>query len=583
MDLNLEVTAVAGQPPQRPLRLQLTDGSRLLGRNTDNDLVLDDPERVVSGVHARVEAAGDAFVLIDLSTNGTFINDAPDPLPRNQPTPLRDGDLLQIGPYDIAVTIAEASSTETEQSAVQSAPPPLPGFATQMHGPSSGAVSDAADEGPRPEPEAPGEAAGEVGYAGGPQAWDEALPGLEPPGAGEDIIDLLGGAQPPDGGILERAADPFAAQPGAHDLLADPDAGEDAPAPPTPVDQVYFQPPPDASAADIPDDYDLLGDLPTGGDAQTPEDGQAPFTAAGSGLQPPASNAPQPVRRKAEPPDSVPAARAQAGITATGPARGTTPAPPPGPRASGEPTPTAAGGPSSSPGPGTDAEAWAGGGHTPRPAPGRRTSTDKPAPADDDRSSLNAFLAGLGSGDPAQIRDADAFLRDAGALLRAMVAGLSTTLMARTQFKSEMRLGVTTIRAAENNPLKFSVSVDDALERLLLRETRGYLPAQEAVKQSFEDIQAHEMAMIAGLRSALDELLARFAPAALEAELADRSLDKVLPMVRKSRCWDLLGERHAEISAAAAEDFMKVFGDAFSRAYDEQVALLARARDEHER
>jgi predicted component of type VI protein secretion system len=109
------------------------------------------------------------------------------------------------------------------------------------------------------------------------------------------------------------------------------------------------------------------------------------------------------------------------------------------------------------------------------------------------------------------------------------------------------------------------------------------MPAQEAVKQGFEDIQAHEMAMIAGLRSALDELLGRFDPTALEAELADKSLDKLLPMVRKSRCWDLLGERHAQISAAASEDFMKVFGEAFSEAYDEQVALLARARRERGR
>jgi type VI secretion system FHA domain protein len=127
------------------------------------------------------------------------------------------------------------------------------------------------------------------------------------------------------------------------------------------------------------------------------------------------------------------------------------------------------------------------------------------------------------------------------------------------------------------------VSVEDALERLLLRDAQGYLPAQEAAKQGFEDIQAHEMAMIAGLRSALDELLGRFAPAVLEAELADKSLDKVLPMVRKARCWDLLGERHAQISSAASEDFMKVFGEAFSRAYDEQVALLAQARRERGR
>jgi type VI secretion system FHA domain protein len=192
---------------------------------------------------------------------------------------------------------------------------------------------------------------------------------------------------------------------------------------------------------------------------------------------------------------------------------------------------------------------------------------------------LTAFLSGLGAGDPSQVQDPDVFLREAGALLRALTTGLTATMMARAQFKSELRLGVTTIRRTENNPFKFSVSPEEALERLLLRPNPAYLPPLEAARGAFEDIQAHEMAMIAGLRAALRALLARFEPSALEARLdAASGLDRLLPMTRKSRYWDLFTETYGQVAADAAEDFMQLFGEAFTHAYEDQVLRLAQAR-----
>jgi type VI secretion system FHA domain protein len=196
-----------------------------------------------------------------------------------------------------------------------------------------------------------------------------------------------------------------------------------------------------------------------------------------------------------------------------------------------------------------------------------------------DGSGLAAFLAGLGTGDPTQVRDPDLFLREAGQLMRDLTAGLTATMQVRAQFKSELRCAVTTIRAVENNPYKFSVGVDEALERLLFRSGPGYLPAGEAARAAFEDIQAHEMAMIAGLRAALRALLARFEPAELEQRLGAASgLDKLLPMARKARFWDLFTETFAQVATDAADDFMQLFGDAFTHAYEDQIQRLAQAR-----
>ena len=87
------------------------------------------------------------------------------------------------------------------------------------------------------------------------------------------------------------------------------------------------------------------------------------------------------------------------------------------------------------------------------------------------------------------------------------------------------------------------------------------------------------MAMIAGLRAALRALLARFEPSALEARLqAASGLDKLLPMARKSRYWDQFTLTYGQVAADATEDFMQLFGEAFARAYEDQVLRLAQAR-----
>jgi len=199
--------------------------------------------------------------------------------------------------------------------------------------------------------------------------------------------------------------------------------------------------------------------------------------------------------------------------------------------------------------------------------------------ATESNAELAAFLAGLGIGDPADVHDSEAMLRLSGQLLRAMTEGLMAVMMARASFKSELRLEVTTIRSQDNNPFQFCVDPDDALERLLWRRSRGFLDPAAAVSKTFDDIQAHQMAMIAGLRAAMRAMLARFQPEELEKHFERQShLDKLLPMARKSKCWDLFVSTFDQVASDASEDFMRLFGDAFNRAYDDQVQRLMAAK-----
>ena len=505
MALHLAVTRCGGLPPEQPLSLSLDAGSCTLGRNPENDLVLSDPERMVSSYHARIELRDQEFWLTDQSTNGTFINQSRERLTQNQPVALHDGDTLVAGPYEIAVSI--------DSDAPQISFDPF-------------------------------------------LSVEPALPGMETPGGAPDIMDLLGGGgqsaqvgrKPVEDPFADaRPLDPFLTGPAPMDQ--EPRAAEPHR---TPVEHVHFRPP---ETSPIPEEYDLLADeLMSPAPAQ--QVGREPPSGAGTGPEP------EPAREGATPDadldwhldlePSEPPAYQDAGLSCIG-------AQPPGPPAEPAEQPKA------------------------RPVV-ERPPTQSSAPSEPNlpRSgggALAALLAGLGTGDPDQVKNPDALLHDAGALLRTLTAGLTTTMMVRAQFKSELRLGVTTIRRAENNPFKFSVSPEEALDRLLLHPNPAFLPALEAAQSAFEDIQAHEMAMIAGLRAALRALLARFEPDALEARLGSVSgLDRLLPMARKSRYWELFTETYGQVAADAEEDFMQLFGEAFARAYEDQIHRLAQAR-----
>ena len=76
-----------------------------IGRAPDNDWVLPDAGRLVSGHHCEIEYRSGAYWLRDTSTNGVFVNDAEMPVSSSGPLALRDGDRLRIGDYELVVSV----------------------------------------------------------------------------------------------------------------------------------------------------------------------------------------------------------------------------------------------------------------------------------------------------------------------------------------------------------------------------------------------------------------------------------------------------------------------------------------------
>jgi type VI secretion system FHA domain protein len=89
-----------------------------IGRSAENDWVLPDDMRYVSGRHARVVFHKGRYLLQDTSSNGTFINDVEKPLGNQNPHELKSGDILRIGEYHVQVQIDSATDFSLDDSAL---------------------------------------------------------------------------------------------------------------------------------------------------------------------------------------------------------------------------------------------------------------------------------------------------------------------------------------------------------------------------------------------------------------------------------------------------------------------------------
>src|ERR1700721_3067776 len=89
-----------------------------IGRSIDNDWILPDPERYLSGKHTRIDFRAGSYVLVDTSSNGTYVNGAQVPLGKYHDYALKDGDYVRLGEYELLVSIDKSNDFPTEQSAI---------------------------------------------------------------------------------------------------------------------------------------------------------------------------------------------------------------------------------------------------------------------------------------------------------------------------------------------------------------------------------------------------------------------------------------------------------------------------------
>jgi type VI secretion system protein len=201
----------------------------------------------------------------------------------------------------------------------------------------------------------------------------------------------------------------------------------------------------------------------------------------------------------------------------------------------------------------------------------RRAAATEPSA---DAGGVEAFCRGAGIDPGVLPSDAqNVLLTLAGQMLREVVLGLQEALKGRADLKNRLRLSQTTIQPGENNPLKFSASVDEALKKLLDPHSSRYLGPIEAIRDSFADLRTHQTSLAAAIQAAVDELMSRMEPGELQ-ERFDRGLKRspLLGAANKMKYWDLYTEFYQALNQRNEQGLPTLFAEELARTYAEKAA-----------
>jgi len=541
-------------------QFDITGGS--FGRAPGNSWVLPDPSRYVSSRHGCIRFENNQFLLIDESTNGIYVNGDSLPLGAAQQTVLKNDDLLVFGDYRIQVNIEETTNIPPSESttkvdgpsmdatqasansvfvddldkwlepsaSVSEPAPPAKGFinisSTPLVNP-----ADAIDLGLKGEEKDPLALLGVVKTAGG-------AAGVSTGSASGSLSDLLGGASALDQQMMKVPSvipDDWDDLLGGHSSAQlEPKQAESIQLAPLSVQNKIFEPEP----VD-PDETTFIEPVPDSEKPNTKE--QAPTE-----LIKPAS-------------EPVPKALEELALSELL----STPQELLQTKHSAESTGNDLGGRVE-----TDVAPS---------APKEMTEevkVDKKSVQLDDGANLARAL-GL---ERLSVEQQGVLNETVANTVKQTVAGMMRTLRARSEIKSEFRMNMTTIQSAENNPLKFSVTPDDAIENMFAKEGKAYLSPTDAMNDGFADISDHQVALFDAMKAAYEHILGQFDPSLLARKFEKTTAKRFLGS-GKGKNWDAYQALFEEYKEDNELTFKRLFGEVFADAYERRMHSLKMNRN----
>lgn len=499
-----------------------------LGRGESNTWVLPDPEKFLSSCHCQILCEANSYYIVDTSTNGTFLNGSPEPIGKGVKTLLGDGHYFELGEYRFSVKYTQGV-TAASPFDVASTP-----AVDDIFG-SMGAGSPFAD----PFASSPSSLLSDISLSPDLENNDP-LAALDKVSRRADA-DIFGGST-----LRERVSDIQNPQPFSNSYATD-SGGSSLDFSPSMDQHISW---PDSSQENlIPDDWedDLLGSSP----ALRP----SPFGADPRPVQAPA---------KIIEPTVQPTPATQRPIV--------------NPEVI-QPQPFASEVPISPQVPVVPQAI------TPQAIPPVTVAVPPVAKAVAPTATVNSsgvdhrLITAMGL-DASRLSDEQ--IQDihemTGELMREIVDGMMQILRSRTSIKNEFRMNVTTIQPIENNPLKFSVGVDEALENMFIKKSNAYKKPIDAFREGFQEIGEHQVAMIAGIRHGFERMMERFNPEILEKNFNKQGKGGVIPGMQKAKYWSNYGEYYKGFVDNMESSFQHLFGSDFVHAYENQLRKLSALR-----
>ncbi|MGI9282633.1 MAG: type VI secretion system-associated FHA domain protein TagH [Endozoicomonas sp.] len=512
-----------------------------IGRSDSNNWVLPDIERIVSSTHAQIVFQESSYFLKDESTNGTFLNGADNAIGKGQQIQLNDGDVVSMGLYqlkavlkvkrkDLPEGLESVDFLDTSDKTTIGSMADMPAAPAQ-ESPAFDQWLDA----PQPN-QAQQNTWGSVDPSMG--SADIQPQSLDPLATSSSTADDFFGTS------SEVSVDPLAAisgQPASSDPWASADSGqsndwwqESAQPDHAPAIQQSIQTPRPAAQVKTPEPSpqsvtmnDLsLDQLLSEPEPASPQSAVVPPTPQ---VPPPQENAlfDQFLAEPAEPqPQPIPPQPAQIQAVA-------------------QVDPV-------------------------------QTPVSQPAQQQPSASSSQQLANQLGIEVKTQ-SDLERIDQEAALLIRETASRLMDLLRARSTVKNELRVERTMIESQDNNPLKFSATVEDALNMMFGRNSNAFMSPSLAIKDSFDNISDHQIAVLVGMRTAYDAMLAQFTPDKLST-LFERMNGKGLSMNRKAKNWETFQKWYSDLQSDPEATYNRLFGEVFAEAYEKKLAELKSVR-----
>jgi type VI secretion system protein len=213
----------------------------------------------------------------------------------------------------------------------------------------------------------------------------------------------------------------------------------------------------------------------------------------------------------------------------------------------------------------------------PLPVAPRVPAVTSTTPGTMEIAAVEAFFRGLGLAPdhvgPDKWVD---FMEGAGSALREAIAGMLDALRTRTIIKSEIQAAQTMIRSGENNPLKLSVSVDDAIFNLFAKNVRGFLPPIDAIHEALHDIKAHPVGLMAGTEAVIQAIMEHLNPDQINDANERGSLFEKMTQGGATARWKAYADRHQALTKDIENASHIVFAQRFAAAYEAQMDELKR-------
>lgn len=184
-----------------------------------------------------------------------------------------------------------------------------------------------------------------------------------------------------------------------------------------------------------------------------------------------------------------------------------------------------------------------------------------------------AFLSGLGVSDDlkSQLNNPQIW-QEMGQSFQLLLLGLVDSLRHRAAVKSQLRLNHTMFQAQQNNPLKFSATIEDVMQNLYARKSASFLTSEQSIKEAFKDTKDHDGALMAATTGAILGMLESLSPNALKHQTEQQaSMSKFVPGQIDAKCWKSYTQLYNQIKSDVEQKGAVAFSDDFIQSYDQFI------------